>query len=86
MSFEKSFPKKRVHRPASTQLPAEGFARLPAVLEALGVSKTTFYAGIQAGKFPKGVKLGPRLTAWPVKTIRELITQLSQDSNQDEAA
>lgn len=33
--------------------------RLPAVLEALGVSKTTFYDGITAGIYPKPTKLSP---------------------------
>ena len=40
--------------------------RKPAVLAALGVSNSTLYAGIAAGKFPKGTKVDPdgRLVVW----------------------
>jgi prophage regulatory protein len=58
------------HRPA---IPNEGYMRLPAVLSVFPVSKSTWWAGISAGRFPKGVKLGPRITAWKVKDIRKLI-------------
>ena len=59
-------------------LPAEGFARLPQILGVLGVSRTTFWRGIRAGKFPKPVKLGPRTTVWRVEEIRELIEKISE--------
>jgi predicted DNA-binding transcriptional regulator AlpA len=41
--------------------------RKPAVLAALGgISNSTFYAGIAAGKYPKGTKIDPdgRSVAW----------------------
>ena len=54
-------------------IPNEGYMRLPAVLSVFPVSKSTWWAGISAGRFPKGVKLGPRITAWKVEDIRKLI-------------
>ena len=57
-------------------IPNEGYMRLPAVLSVFPVSKSTWWAGISAGRFPKGVKLGPRITAWKVKDIRKLIETL----------
>jgi len=33
--------------------------RKPAVLDALGVSNSTFYEGIAKGKYPKGTKIDP---------------------------
>ncbi len=54
-------------------LPETGFIRLPAVLKVFPVSKSTWWAGIKDGRFPKGVKLGPRITAWRVQDIRVLI-------------
>lgn len=54
-------------------LPAEGYARLPQVLAAFPVSRSTWWAGVKSGKFPKPVKLGPRTTAWRVSDIRALI-------------
>jgi predicted DNA-binding transcriptional regulator AlpA len=58
------------------ELPATGFVRLPAILGPKGpipVSKSTWWAGVRAGRFPKSVKLGPRTTAWRVEDIRALI-------------
>ncbi len=54
-------------------IPSEGYMRLPAVLSIFPVSRSTWWAGISAGRFPKGVKLGPRITAWKVEDIRKLI-------------
>src|SRR2546426_11568874 len=55
------------------RIPNEGYMRLPAVLSVFPVSRSTWWAGISAGRFPKGVKLGPRITAWKVEDIRKLI-------------
>ncbi len=57
-------------------LPDTGFLRLPSILAPIGpipVSKSTWWAGIKTGRFPKPVKLGPRITAWRVEDIRALI-------------
>lgn len=54
-------------------LPETGFIRLPLVLKVFPVSKSTWWAGIKSGRFPKGIKLGPRTTAWSVEDIRGLI-------------
>ena len=61
---------------STSELPKTGFLRLPSVLAPLGpipVSKSTWWAGIKAGRFPRPVKLGPRITAWRVEDIRALI-------------
>ena len=57
-------------------LPQTGFVRLPLVLELIPISKSTWWSGIQIGRFPKGCKLGPRTTAWRVEDIRQLIADL----------
>jgi len=57
-------------------LPQAGFLRLPQVLQIIPVGKSTWWAGIQTGRFPKGVKLGPRPTAWRVEDIRQLLQEL----------
>lgn len=57
-------------------LPEEGFVRLPSILPPTGpipVSRSTWWAGVKSGRFPKPVKLGPRTTAWRVEDIRALI-------------
>lgn len=36
------------------------------------VSKSTWYAGVKDGRFPKPIKLGPRTTVWNESDIDEL--------------
>lgn len=38
--------------------------RLPEVLRALGVARTTLYDGIAAGRFPRPVKITKHATGW----------------------
>jgi prophage regulatory protein len=54
-------------------LPETGFIRLPEVLKVFPVSKSTWWAGVKEGHYPEPVKLGPKITAWRVKDIRNLI-------------
>jgi len=54
-------------------LPQTGFVRLPAVLSFIPVSKSTWWAGVKSGRYPKPVKLGERITAWRAEDIRALI-------------
>ncbi|NCO03584.1 MAG: AlpA family phage regulatory protein [Alphaproteobacteria bacterium] len=54
-------------------LPETGFVRLPQVLKVFPVSKSTWWAGVKDGRYPKPVKLGPKMTAWRVEDIKELI-------------
>jgi prophage regulatory protein len=59
-----------------SHLPATGFVRLAAILGPRGpipVSKSTWWAGIKSGRFPRPLKLGPRITVWRVEEIRALI-------------
>jgi prophage regulatory protein len=67
-------------------LPTTGFIRLPNIIgnpksnppitPLIPVSKSSWWAGIKSGIYPKPVKLGARTTAWKVEDIRELISQL----------
>jgi predicted DNA-binding transcriptional regulator AlpA len=54
-------------------LPETGFLRLPQVLKLFPVCKSTWWAGVRDGMYPKPVKLGKRCTAWRVNDVRELI-------------
>lgn len=57
-------------------LPTTGFLRLKQLLRILPVSKSTWYSGIKAGRFPAPVKLGPRTAAWRVEDITALLDRL----------
>ena len=54
-------------------LPETGFVRLPTILKVFPVSKSTWWAGVKDGNYPKPVKLGPKITAWRVEDIKQLI-------------
>jgi prophage regulatory protein len=65
------------------QLPETGYLRLrqiigdanadPPIPAIIPVSKSTWWQGIRSGRFPQPKKLGPRITAWRVEQIRDLI-------------
>lgn len=60
----------------TNSLPETGFVRLSSIVgpgRPVPVSKSTWWAGVKSGRFPKPVRLGPRITAWRVEDIRALI-------------
>jgi prophage regulatory protein len=59
-----------------SELPLTGFVRLPAIIKPNGpipVGKSTWWAGVKDGRFPKPLKLGPKITVWRAEDIRALI-------------
>ena len=62
----------------NTILPETGFVRLPTILKLIPIGKSSWWAGVKNGRFPKPIKLGPRITAWRAEDIRQLIQETSQ--------
>ena len=62
-------------------LPDTGYLRLPEVLRVIPVSKSTWWLGISKGKYPRGVKLSERITAWHVDDIRRCIAEFQQQQH-----
>ncbi len=68
------------------QLPQTGFLRLKDVIgdkktdtpALIPVSKASWYKGSREGRFPKGIKLGPRTTVYPVEAVRQLIASMTE--------
>jgi len=68
-------------------LPETGYLRLPQIVGKRAtdttpgipaiypVCRSTWWAGVKAGRFPQPVKLSKRITAWRVEDIRALIEQ-----------
>jgi prophage regulatory protein len=71
---------------SKTTFPETGFVRLPSIIgdtkadppiiPIIPVSKSTWWAGVKSGRYPRPIKLGPRITAWRVSDIRALIEKL----------
>lgn len=49
--------------------------RLPEVKATTGLSKSTIYARISEGDFPKQISLGPRLVVWVESDIQNWIAE-----------
>jgi predicted DNA-binding transcriptional regulator AlpA len=68
--------KKSADYAAGVAFPRTGFVRLHSILAPEGpisVGRTTWWAGVKSGRFPKPFKLGPRITVWRAEEIRQLI-------------
>ncbi len=59
-------------------IPQIGFLRLPEILKLIPVGKSTWWAGVKSGRFPKAVKLSERITAWKAEDIHALISELQK--------
>jgi prophage regulatory protein len=69
-------------------LPETGYVRLPQIVGnpkaeppvpgIIPIGKSSWWAGVKAGRYPAGVKLGKRTTAWRVEDIRALMEQFDQ--------
>lgn len=67
------------------QPPETGFLRLKQIIgdpdveqpipAIIPVGKSSWWEGVKSGRYPAPVKLGPRMTAWRVEDIRDLIAK-----------
>ena len=49
-----------------------GFLRVWQIVPGLlPVSRATFWRMVRTGRFPRGVRLSPKVTAWPVDVVAE---------------
>lgn len=55
---------------------AKKISRLPAVKAKTGLSRSTIYELMAAGRFPKSVKLGPKSVGWVDDEVDEYIDAL----------
>lgn len=60
-----------------TTIPETGFLRLPQVLSVIPVCKSSWWAGVKSGRYPKPVRLSARSVGWKAEDIQALIQQLS---------
>lgn len=54
--------------------------RLPQVLMVVPIPKSSWWRGVKEGRYPQGIKLGPRTTAWRASEINALIDRLTAES------
>lgn len=63
----------QAHQPSPTP---DALLRLPQVLSIVPVSRAAWWNGIKDGRFPPGIKLGPKTTVWRASDIAALIRSL----------
>lgn len=56
----------------------EGLLRRKAVEERLGLSRSTIYAAMQKGEFPRPLRIGKRAVAWECSKIEEWLSARPQ--------
>ena len=82
----KSISTETEQRAAESALPQFGLLRLSQILgdkrmgipPIIPVSKSTWWAGVKSGRYPKPVKLSARCTCWRIDDIRALIARVAQ--------
>jgi predicted DNA-binding transcriptional regulator AlpA len=58
-------------------IPETGFVRLSQVLTVIPIGRSTWWAGVKSGKYPKSIKLSIRCTVWKAEDIHGLIKDLA---------
>ena len=60
----------RTHTPDLDSLPDSALLRLPAILAALPIGRSTWFGWVQSGYAPQPIRIGARAVAWKVGEIR----------------
>ncbi len=60
--------------------------RLPQVIEIVGLRRSTIYAKVATGEFPRPVRLGRRSVGWLASDVQDWITRQIASSRITEAA
>ncbi|MHB1516413.1 MAG: helix-turn-helix transcriptional regulator [Acidiferrobacteraceae bacterium] len=51
---------------------------MPQILALIPISRSSWWAGVRSGKYPRPIKLGPRTTAWRAADIQALIVKIDR--------
>ena len=68
------------------ELPTTGYLRLsqilgnrktnPPITPLIPIGKSSWWEGVKTGRFPKPLKLGPRITVWRVEDILSTVSNI----------
>ena len=58
-------------------IPQTGFVRLPQILSAIPIGRSSWWAGVKTGKYPAPIKLSARTTVWRAEDIHALINRIN---------
>lgn len=60
--------------PAGITNQPERLIRLAEVISITGLRKTSIYAAMNAGEFPKSIKISSRASAWPLSAVNRWVS------------
>ncbi|MDK4733542.1 AlpA family phage regulatory protein [Rhizobium sp. CNPSo 3490] len=69
------------HADSKGAFPTDGYVRLKQILGPHGplpISRSGFWAGVKAGKYPKPRKISARVTVWRAEDIQALIAEIDR--------
>jgi prophage regulatory protein len=76
----------RMHMSGATnavpQFPNSGLVRLKSIIAPGGplpISKSSWWAGVRDGRYPRPRKISPRVTVWLAEDIRLLLAKIEQE-------
>lgn len=72
---------KAINTPDFDSLPDSGFVRLPSLLLLFACSRATIWRWVKAKKIPSPRKLGPRVTAWNIGELRQVISAYMKEES-----
>lgn len=68
-------------------LPETGYVRLPQIIgnpkaippipPIIPICKSSWWAGVKSGRYPRAIKLSSKVTVWKVEDIRALIESIA---------
>lgn len=65
----------------SVHFPTTGLVRLKSIIAPGGplpISRSSWYAGVKDGRYPKSRKISARVTAWRAEDILQLLEKIEQ--------
>jgi predicted DNA-binding transcriptional regulator AlpA len=62
------------------ELPQTGLLRIKQVLKFVPVSRSTWWAGVKSGRYPKPFKLSERTTVWKSQDIKLICEGLNKEA------
>jgi len=65
--------------PNDQALPETGYVRLSTILAVIPISRSSWWAGVKEGRYPRSYKLG-RCTFWKAEDVRQLIVEIGESS------
>lgn len=56
-----------------SKYPARGVMRAKDCAKFFGIGESTFWRWVALGLVPKGIRLSPRCTVWPIEELQEMV-------------